>query len=180
MLLDLYPAGPVGSVAYRPGEDYFDHDWYFDPPASMRRTPRAFWKGSGLDYRFEGGVRERVFGVSNCCSKFPFFKFGRGMYLHDGQHYLEGAHVSPVRGVLYHFKYLQDFVPHACEEVQRGQHWKGAAEYRRYAEKARASGGEVALKDASSVRFAGGEQMLLEGVTVCPPDLRLFVDSRRT
>ena len=166
VLLDLYPPGPVSAVDYRAGGDYFDLDWYFDPMSSMRKAPRVFWKGSGLDYRFEGGVRERVFGVTNCCSKFPFFKFNPGMFLHDGQHYLEAARVAPMRGVLYHFKYLRDFVPHAREETLRAQHWKGAIEYRRYTETAKASGGVVTLRGDTSIRFEGMEQMLAEGVAI--------------
>ena len=168
VLLDLYPPGSVSTVDYRAGGDYFDLDWYFDPMSSMRKAPRVFWKGSGLDYRFEGGVRERVFGVSNCCSKFPFFKFDPGMFLHDGQHYLEGARIAPMRGVLYHFKYLQDFVPHAREEISRAQHWKEASEYRRYTETAEAAGGDLVLREESSIRFEGMEQMLAEGVATSP------------
>ena len=179
VLLDLYPSARVGAVNYRPGDDYFSsYEWYFDPMDSMRKAPRVFWKGSGLDYRFEGGVRQRVFGVANCCSKFPFFRFDRGMFLHDGQHYLEGAHIAPVRGVLYHFKYLQDFVAHASEEVRRGQHWKGAAEYRRYVETAQASGGNLVLKDERSVRFEGRVQMEAQGFAVCPSDLAELIKRR--
>jgi len=168
VLLDLYPPGAVSAVDYQSGGDYFDLEWYFDPMSSLRKVPRVFWKGSGLDYRFEGGVRERVFGVSNCCSKFPFFKFNPGMFLHDGQHYLEGARIAPIRGVLYHFKYLQDFVPHAREEIARAQHWKGASEYRRYTETAEAAGGDLVLRGEPSIRFEGMGQMLTEGFTIAP------------
>ena len=178
VLLDLYPSAPVCAVNYRPGDDYFAYEWYFDPISSMRKAPRAFWKGSGLDYRFEGGVRQRVFGVTNCCSKFPFFRFDCGMFLHDGQHYLEGAHIAPVQGVLYHFKYLQDFVVHASEEVRRGQHWRGAAEYQRYFETALACGGNLVLKDDRSVRFEGSAQMEAQGFTVCPSDLAELVERK--
>lgn len=158
LLLDLYPGGVVGETGYESGSDYFAMPWFFDPVDKLRRVPRHFWKGSGLDYRFEGGVRERVFGVSNCCSKFPFFRFAEGMFLHDGQHYLEGAHVAPLRGVLYHFKYLQDFVAHAREEVVRGQHWKQGAEYAKYAEQAQS--GDICLHAAESVRYTGPQQMM--------------------
>jgi hypothetical protein len=76
-----------------------------------------------------------------------------------------------MRGVLYHFKYLQDFIPHAREEVGRGQHWQGAAEYRRYSETAQAAGDDLVLKDERSVRFEDGDQMETEGVMLCPDDL---------
>lgn len=168
ILLDLYPPGFVGALNYQPGDDYGDYEWYFDPFTTLRRRPRAFWKGSGLDYRFEGGTRERVFGVVNCCSKFPFFKFGRGMFLHDGQHYLEGAHIAPARGVLYHFKYLQDFAPHAREEVARGEHWQGAREYARYIEACDAAGEGFTLRDAHSVKFTGINQLQELGFVTVP------------
>lgn len=168
ILLDLYPPGPVAAMSYRAGDDYRAYEWYFDPFTTLRRVPRAFWKGSGLDYRFEGGTRERVFGVSNCCSKFPFFEFGRGMFLHDGQHYLEGAHIAPARGVLYHFKYLQDFVPHAREEAVRGEHWQGAREYARYVEACDAAGNDFTLRNANSVKFTGINQLQQLGFATVP------------
>ena len=177
ILLDLYPPGHVGAVNYRSGDDYRAYEWFFDPLTSLRRVPRVFWKGSGLEYRFEGGVRERIFGVSNCCSKFPFFKFDRGMFLHDGQHYLEGAHIAPIRGVLYHFKYLQDFVAHAHEEVRRGQHWQGASEYRRYVEVAKQCGGHIAMRDENSIKLQDVRQLEDCGFVTCPPDYADFARS---
>jgi len=168
LLLDLYPQTPPQEVAYKPGTDYFTMEWFFDPPEMMTKVPRHFWKGSGLDYRFEGGMRERVFGIRNCCSKFPLFRFSKGMYLHDGQHYLEGAHVSGLRGVLHHFKYLQDFVPHVREEARRGEHWRDGSEYKQYARVMDEREGGVNFHFPGSIRYLEASQMEALGVTKRP------------
>ena len=155
ILLDLYPETPPSEVAYEAGADYFDKKWYFDPLGSLSKAPRHFYLGSGLDYRFMGGMRARMFGVSPCCSKFPLIRYQRGMFLTDGQHYLEGGHFSELRAVLYHFKYLQDFALHVREESRRGQYLWAANEYKAYA---------TAMKDeGEGLQFRNRESILLEG-----------------
>ena len=170
ILLDLYPAVPLEEVGYQSGADYFTMPWYFDPPESLRKVPRAFYKGSGLDHRLEGGSRERLFGVKSCCSKFPLFRYHPGMFLSDGQHYIAGARISPLRGILYHFKYLQDFAPHVREEIGRGQHWQGAREYKTYASVLRDQGAELQFHDERSIRYKGSAQLEALGLIIRPAD----------
>lgn len=177
ILLDLYPEGNLADTDYKSGEDYFDRDWYFDPPDRMVKVPRVFGPGAGLDYRLAGGMRERVFGIRNCCSKFPLLRFHPGLFLHDGQHYIEGARISDLRGVLYHFKYLQDFVPRAVDESERGEHWNGASEYKEYVRVAGDAGRKLSLRFAESLRFTGLEQMEKVGVTIRTEDFFAFVQS---
>jgi len=169
ILLDLYPGMPLAEVGYRAGENYFLREWYFDPLHAMRKVPRAFFRGSGLDYRLEGGSRERLFGVKSCCSKFPLFHYERGMFLSDGQHYIEGGRISALRGVMYHFKYLQDFAPHVREEVQRGQHWQGAREYKVYAQKLEGVE-KTDFRTQDSIRLTGGAQLESLGFLIRPED----------
>jgi len=168
ILLDLYPAGSVSEVNYVAGNDYFKGEWYFDPFSSLRKAPRHFHRGSGLDYRFHGGTRERMFGVAACCSKFPLFHCGPGMFLSDGQHYLEGGRFSQLRGVLYHFKYLQDFAPHVREEVARGQHWGKAVEYRAYADTIERAKSGLHFHDRASLRYSGTRQLVECEFLTCP------------
>ncbi|MEI6339685.1 MAG: glycosyltransferase family 2 protein [Verrucomicrobiota bacterium] len=170
ILLDLYPATPLEEVAYESGSDFFDIPWYFDPPESLHKVPRAFYKGSGLDHRLEGGSRERLFGVKNCCSKFPLFRYHRGMFLSDGQHYIEGARISSLRSVLYHFKYLQDFAPHVREEIERGQHWRGAHEYKIYARVLQDRKTGLVFLDDRSIRYENAAQLETLGLIVRPAD----------
>lgn len=173
ILLDLYPEGLLADVNYVSGGDYFEKSWFFDPLSSLRKAPRHFYRGTGLDYRFEGGSRERVFGVAACCSKFPLFHYGPGMFLTDGQHYLESAHFSELRAVLCHFKYLQDFAPHVREEVGRGQHWGGAVEYRAYADKL--GSGEPRFCNGESLRLTGMAQLEDCGFLTRPESYKKFL-----
>jgi hypothetical protein len=175
ILLDFYPAGPVSEVSYGSGQDYFRMEWFFDPFPSLQKAPRHFFRGHGLDYRFEGGSRKRVFGVSACCSKFPLFRFTPGMFLTDGQHYLEAGRFSELRAVLCHFKYLQDFALHVREEVVRGQHWGGAVEYRAYAETLDGAEGGVRFRNQNSLRFSGVSHLEESGFLTRPESYQKFV-----
>ncbi len=175
ILLDLYPEGSLSQVKYAAGDDYFSKKWYFDPMDSMVMTPRHFYRGSGLDFRFEGGVRKRLFGVSACCSKFPLFRFTGEMFLSDGQHYLEGGRFSELRAVLYHMKYLQDFEARVMEEMQREQHWRGAVEYKAYAKLISSHEHGLVIKDETSVLLRGTRQLEELGCLVSPPTYDAFV-----
>ncbi len=175
ILLDLYPEGSVSEVNYVSGKDYFEDAWYFDPFSSLRKAPRHFHLGSGLDYRFHGGTRERIFGVAACCSKFPLFYYRHGMFLTDGQHYLEAGQFSELRAVLCHFKYLQDFAPHVREEVARGQHWGGAVEYRAYAEKLDRTEAGLSFCNQESLRYSGIPHLEECGFLTRPDSYEEFV-----
>lgn len=168
VLLDLYPGGVLGDVGYRAGDDYFERTWFFDPPERMVKVPRDFGAGAGLDHRLAGGVRERVFGVRNCCSKFPLIRNVGGVFLHDGQHYIERGRIADVRAVLYHFKYLQDFQPRVTEESERGEHWNGASEYKQYAAVTGRHGSGLQLRWEESIQLDGVPQLAALGVTQCP------------
>ena len=48
-------------------------------------------------------------------------------------HWVSPKIVAPVTGALLHFKFLADFHERAVHEAARGEHYDGAAEYRRYA-----------------------------------------------
>lgn len=176
ILLDLYPKCPISEVGYVAGADYYSMPWYFDGIDSLAKAPRFFFRGSGLDHRFEGGSRKRIFGVTACCSKFPLFRYEAGMYLTDGQHYLEGGHFSGLRAVLCHFKYLQDFEHHVREEERRGQyHWGGAVEYKAYADKLMKDGGRLEFWTSESIPFLGTKQLEDCGFLLRPPSYDDFL-----
>ena len=177
VLLDLYTDTPLTKVEYRQGEDYFARDWYFDPFDSLEKAPRTFYRGSGLDFRFKGGARKRLFGVSPCCSKFPLFRFAPPMFLTDGQHYLEGGHFSALRAVLYHFKYLQDFAPHVLEEARRGQYLWAADEYHAYARRLTEDPSGLVFRNEASIKLQGIQQLVECGFVTCPPDYADFAQS---
>lgn len=170
VLLDLYPGVPLHEVDYRRGEDYFAREWFFDPFGSLEKAPRKFYRGTGLDFRFKGGMRKRLFGASPCCSKFPLFRFAPDMFLSDGQHYLESGRFSSLRAVLYHFKYLQDFSSRVSEETQRRQYVWATDEYSAYAQKLAVDPSGIVFRDENSVRLLGMQQLLDAGFARCPAD----------
>lgn len=175
ILLDLYPACALKDMDYRAGEDYLTRDWLFDPLSSLSKVPRHFHRGTGLDFRFHGGVRNRLFGISACCSKFPLFRFQNDMYLTDGQHYLESGRFSDLRAVLYHFKYLQDFDTRAREEVRRGQHIGAGQEYKAYAETLSKEGDGFRIANSNSIPLKDTGQLENLGFLVRPPSYDDFV-----
>jgi hypothetical protein len=81
------------------------------------------------------------------------------------RHGLEHPPVNPPRdfgGVMLHFKLLADFPRRAMAEATRGEHWKGAAQYRRYAEVFRERP-ELDPYFEGSRRYAGSEQLVRLG-----------------
>lgn len=175
ILLDLYPEGHLSQSNYVRGDDYFEKTWYFDPVDTLTKAPRHFHRGRGLDYRFTGGMRKRVFGVSPCCSKFPLLRYEKGMFLTDGQHYLEGGNFSELRVVLYHFKYLQDFDLHVSEEMARGQYLWASEEYKAYAEMVNDKGNGLVFRSDESIRLEGSRQLEACGYLVRPQSYDHFV-----
>jgi hypothetical protein len=65
--------------------------------------------------------------------KVPLVKWRKGDAFVTS-HRLNAIKLSPVRGALLHFKYFQDFSKRVQDAVQRGEHFNGSAEYKRYAE----------------------------------------------
>lgn len=177
VLLDMYPDCPLEKVNYQSGDQYFERNWYLDPFDSLEKAPRVFYRGSGLDYRFKGGMRKRVFGVSPCCSKFPLFRFSPPMFLTDGQHYLEGGHISPLRAVLYHFKYLQDFAPHVHEEAKRAQYLWAADEYQAYTKCLGRDMYDFTFLCDSSLQFEGIQQLENYGFVTCPTNFTHYAQT---
>jgi hypothetical protein len=70
--------------------------------------------------------------------------------------------VAPETGVLLHVKYLQDFHARAVQESARGEHWDGASEYRRYAQRL-SEDPSLSLMYEGSTRFEGTAQLVRMG-----------------
>jgi hypothetical protein len=83
--------------------------------------------------------------------------------------------VAPVTGVLLHFKFLHDLHGRAIQEVARGEHYDGAAEYRRYAETLSLDP-DMTLMYEGSTRFEGSGQLVQLGLM---EDTSGWIDARR-
>lgn len=141
MLLDLYPAGPLGSATYRAGQDPIAAAPFFDPgnyTMSLNPEFRNLW--------IQGGPRARSFfadapGQAPSLNKIPLVKWQRGFsYVHSTHMLLprglnlvyDDAGGEKACGVLLHTKFAGPFAEKVEEELGRKEHFAGGREYRAY------------------------------------------------
>lgn len=142
MLLDMYPKGPVGAAGDAVAdEDPFRRACWFDSGNYMiSKHPRFgnLW--------IQGGARARCFFADDparapALNKIPLVRWNRRFAFGGSTHYLlprglnrvydeEGG--ERISGVLLHDKFGPAFPAKAAEEMARGEHYAGSAEYRAY------------------------------------------------
>lgn len=179
LLLDMYAGPETGNIVYRRGENPLHCTPYFDPEFELEH--RLFhdvkFRRQFQTMRFGGGMRKRVFGVDPNCTKVPLFKFDRGTRTAAGMHAIDGAVVADVRGVVLHFKYLQDFMDRTIEEADRQQHAAGAFLYKKMAEKLREEDSTNFFYEGA-VKFESSRQLVELGMMDSSPEYESFVSSR--
>ena len=143
LLLDMYANSPFDEVRYDGGMDPLEVCSYFDPDSHY------LWKSADFESRessvgeyphfYRGGMRHRVFGVAPCLNKIPLLRYGSGVRLHPGAHFIEGARISRLRGVVLHFKFFRDFPGRVFQEMERKEHYNQGEQYKYYARALRAN-----------------------------------------
>jgi hypothetical protein len=109
-------------------------------------------------FRDASALRARRQRDPPCLTKVPVVRWDReSKYL--SSHWITPKVLAPDTGILLHFKLLQDFHERAVTEAARGEHYEGASEYRRYAERL-ASDPDLELVYEGSVRFKGTSQLV--------------------
>lgn len=172
ILVDMYPKDKVGETVYIPGTNFTEHSPYFDPYCYERHfcMRRHVLLGKKLPMAaYFGGTRKRLFGIEHlCCSKVSLVKYSKKVFLDAGMHFVLGAKVSDVQGVVLHFKFLHDFLQRVQEEVIREEHFNHAKEYKQYQEKIDAEQfGSIYYE--KSIKYIGTEQLLELGfMKICP------------
>ena len=143
MLLDMYPKGALHDHPYREGADPFAQAAWFDSGNYViQRNPLYgnLW--------IQGGVRQRVFFGARpqdapALNKTPLVRWHRDYAYVSSTHALlprglnltyESAGGEKITGVLLHAKFAQAFADRALREADRDQHYRGAVEYRAYAD----------------------------------------------
>lgn len=167
LLLDMYGSGQVADCVCPPGTDPLEVCPHFDRVPFHRCHPH------GGPYRnlpiWEGGVRERVFGPAGgwILTKVPLLRYDRDCLLAGGQHLtnLPASAIAEARAAVLHFKYLASFPAYVQEEVERGEHYAGAFQYRQYARGL--SRGRLTLFDPeASLTYEGTAMLQRLGVLV--------------
>ena len=136
-LLDMYSKTNIADTKYDIGNSPLDVISYFDTKYEQiyfsfpdRKQTKYF-----SDIIFIGGMRERVFGKTSpphILSKIPLFKYESATYLAQGMHAINGAKLADIQGVVFHTKFLSDFIDEVKKEVIRGQHYGNAVYYKNY------------------------------------------------
>lgn len=137
LLLDMYSNNDIGKIEYKKGNNPMDVIPYFD--SSYELSTFSFLDRITFKYFsskiFVGGMRKRVFGEispPHILSKISFFKNIEGTYLVQGMHAIYGAKLSDIQGIVFHTKFLNDFIDEVKEETKRGEHYGGAFYYKHY------------------------------------------------
>lgn len=142
MLLDMYPKGPVGDTTYTPGQDPLEVAGWFDSGNYTIKRNWTYW-----NLWIQGGPRARAFFAdqpekSPALNKVPLIKWQRRYAFASSTHMVLPRGLNLVfdedggekaSGVLLHTKFLNTFGEKAREELERGQHYDGSAEYKAYA-----------------------------------------------
>ncbi|EDX73866.1 hypothetical protein MC7420_5746 [Coleofasciculus chthonoplastes PCC 7420] len=163
IMLDMYSQQPVQEAYYNPGDDFLEVCPYFD------RQYYHHQEGTIRDY-YWGGLRQRIFGSDDkrgkkpyCLTKFPLLKYNDTMIFYS-EHVTKNIKVSSTTACLLHFKYFSFFIDYVKSEIQRNQHWQGAAEYQKYAQLI-AENKPLKLYDPEiSVRLENSQQLIDMGI----------------
>lgn len=133
-LLDMYGAGPHWLAEYKRGASFLDACPCFD--ATGYEFPEA---GPFGHIPLRGGVRKRLFfdrpglrGKPPFLPKVPLVRWRDGLHFEASTHRLAAVEMAEITGALLHFKLFSDFAPRVRDEVQRREHWDGAAQYEAY------------------------------------------------
>jgi hypothetical protein len=175
LLLDMYPRGPLARCTYAAGDDLIGAAPYFD--AAPYRETRAKWCPGVL---VRGGMRERVFFPEfrgraasllrlvwrpkpPCLTKVPLVRWDKASRYLYANHWVSSKRVAAETGALLHVKFLQDFHQRAVAEAARGEYFRNAVEYRRYAARLDRDP-DMSLAFDGSVRFENSGQLARLGL----------------
>jgi hypothetical protein len=144
MLLDVYPKGRIDAVPYQAGQDPLEiASWFDSGNYTITRNPLYgnLW--------IQGGPRSRMFFPGEpkkapALNKVPLIKWDRKYAYVSSTHAVLPRGLNQVyddwggekaSGILLHTKFLDTFTAKAQEELSRGQHYAGSAEYKAYSER---------------------------------------------
>ncbi|MBT8397253.1 MAG: glycosyltransferase family 2 protein [Gemmatimonadetes bacterium] len=167
-LLDMYSSLPIRDTEIPPRSNPFDLCPYFDPDFEARDGNFVYGDQKHTISTVSGSTRTKVFGVRAYLSKIGMLKYRPGMVLTSGQHAILGAREAEIRGVMFHFKFLADFVEKTAMELDRDERKTYAHEWTAYEEALRENP-DLSLFDDRSVRVRDSRQLLELGIMKTTP-----------
>lgn len=181
-LLDIYSNKNLKSVSYNEGSNPLEVLNYFDCDYNVKYAQFLDQKAKKMFYQktFSGGMRVRFFGETineNVLSKVSLFKFNPNAYLHVGMHALNGCVMSKLQGVVFHTKFLSDFISEVQEESQRGEHYDNAYFYKHY-EKRINQEKNISFNSPFSIRYVNPKQLIDLGIMETTNAFEEFISSK--
>jgi hypothetical protein len=138
-MIDFYPLGTLEKADVTTDKSFYKVCEYFDSLATMNVLSNQIYGPFSNSKVYSAGLRERIFGRYNpypqpnyLNQKYNLIKYLPSMRLIEGLHFMHGHRTFEAQCGIMHFKYHSGFHAKVMREVESGQHWNGAKEYRRY------------------------------------------------
>jgi hypothetical protein len=172
LFLDIYSDKSINDVDYKQGEDPFLSCPFFDTNYILHKVELKDEKRceNFVTETFSGGMRERIFSRKlnngkrySLQSKISLLKYSKNISLFGGMHAINGANIANVRGVVFHTKFMQDFIKEAEVEAIREEHHNNAIEYKIY-DKVCKIEPNLNLYHEKSVKYKNTRQMVKLGL----------------
>ncbi len=181
LLLDIYSNKPIKDTLYSAGEDPLLLCPYFDSQYSVKNISSFNFKewGTFTSQTFTGGARFRVFGPAPyLISKIPMFKYSDKMYLRRGAHTIDHALISDIQGVVFHSKFLFDFIELVEREAVREEHFNKAIVYKIFLSKVRENP-KISMYYDGSIKFKNSHQLIDLNIMKSSPEFEAFVSAKQ-
>jgi Glycosyl transferase family 2/Galactosyltransferase len=134
VMVDMYPKGALADADFDVSAPFECAPWFDrDPVVPWALSMGAFSNAptfvSRLRHRLLRGGPPHDF----TSQKYALMRYSSGARIGEGVHYVVNLKPGSIRLWFAHFKYHRGFQQKVRAEIARGQHFNGAAEYRRYA-----------------------------------------------
>jgi hypothetical protein len=123
-MLDMFSDRTLGELRREGREDlqrvhrFYDISQVRKIPYSEDRLVRAHGARNRIAHAETvvqwGGIRKIVYGVDNCLTKHSLFRTGVGLELFPHVHFVNGAQLADVSGILLHYKFAGNAVDEAA------------------------------------------------------------------
>lgn len=132
-MIDMYPYGDLDEADFSQQEPFIVAPWFDQQPLVPWHLGSGYYSNnlshvSALRHRVDPNAEPNAFNSL----KTALVRYRPWMHFSKGLHEATGVNVSTQRAWFAHFKYHAGFKAKVEAEVQRGQHFDNAREYRRY------------------------------------------------
>jgi hypothetical protein len=181
-MLDMFPGEPLAEVQGRTGEDLRVRYPFYDISA-ITRTTGKYWlrmnqRSTDSLYMHDGGIRASAFGWQwSNLTKLPVMRYGTGLSVFPyDEHFVTGARLADVSGVLLHYKFTGASFEQVREEKQREQHYGKATIYKRYDE-VLTKDGALCLRGATARELSNTDELVESGFLVASDEYARWVEA---